>query len=283
MRIAIFGLAKSGTTALFYRIQGALGDAPSWVPLFEPRRLPHAYPDDQRILAKLLIGPPGYADYQPFLEFSHPILIIRDPRDTLISRVLYNIFEVPPQQPEAGIRAFREKLALKQQNLRQVSLKELVRDMLRLLFPERSRADRDFPCDRFLLDFAGGGFRWQEDLRSRFPGPEPLLVLYETMVAGELATLEAFLGMSLSGQGDVAPAHRRVARTCASGEWVSWFLPQDAAFFGEAFQPWSEYYPELGEPDSWSNDLPRGSLPVATTTAYLDRILYARKERLGLA
>src|SRR5690606_15023024 len=85
-KIVIAGQGKSGTAALFHKIRAAVPDSTRL--LFEPRAY-EPEPDDGHVLAKVLIDPPGYVDFSTFEPFDKKILIVRDPRDNLISRLLY--------------------------------------------------------------------------------------------------------------------------------------------------------------------------------------------------
>ena len=99
MKIVIYWLAKSGTMALFYKLKNSL--PPDLICLFEPRSFAPSVlkqrgfrallgrrrePD---VLAKVLpFRPAAPADVDSFSAFDKQILLVRDPRDRLISRLL---------------------------------------------------------------------------------------------------------------------------------------------------------------------------------------------------
>jgi len=88
MKILISGLGKSGTTALFFRIKNSMPE--NTKTLFEPEKyIPHAHDQNKAVLAKILLYKPQEIDYESFSCFDKKILIIRDPRDRLISMLLY--------------------------------------------------------------------------------------------------------------------------------------------------------------------------------------------------
>ncbi len=88
MDIVIVGLPKSGTTGLFYKIRNSL--VGSVRAHFEC----HAAPDlnvgqDDHVLAKVLYrSDAGFLS--SFEKFAKKIAIVRDPRDRLVSSVLYS-------------------------------------------------------------------------------------------------------------------------------------------------------------------------------------------------
>ena len=120
MRIVIFGLAKSGTTALFYILKSAL--PPSTLCLFEPRSFNARTLDrnqfvrflkesDHDVLAKVLpFRPHDPGDAESFSDFEKQILIVRDPRDRLISRLLYGIYHSNFYHDNREVTAFLEIL-----------------------------------------------------------------------------------------------------------------------------------------------------------------------------
>lgn len=88
MKILIAGQAKSGTTALFYALKQTLPR--KYTCLFEPRGYAAAN-RDECVLAKVLINPS--VKVEDFETFNKKILIVRDPRDNLVSRLLYAIYD----------------------------------------------------------------------------------------------------------------------------------------------------------------------------------------------
>src|SRR5687767_12482448 len=91
MKILIAGLGKSGTTALFYLIASSLGKGPKPKLLFEPKECPADLRSARGdVVAKVLIDPQLNA--ASFSHFDRKITLIRDPRDRIISALLYSQF-----------------------------------------------------------------------------------------------------------------------------------------------------------------------------------------------
>ena len=58
-----------------------------------------------------------------------------------------------------------------------------------------------------------------------------LTLKYEDMVAGRIAPLEAYLGLSLDRQVEVRLEPDHVTRTKGHGDWRNWFLEEDVEYF----------------------------------------------------
>jgi len=83
MRIVIIGIAKTGTTALFYKIHNNMEFL---TPVFEHKS------NKDNVLVKLLINKnnPSVNDFNEFINFDKTVFIIRDIRDVIISSLLYS-------------------------------------------------------------------------------------------------------------------------------------------------------------------------------------------------
>jgi hypothetical protein len=235
MKILIVGLARTGTTALYFKIKEALPEK-TWC-LYEPPRFdpsdPGGAPD---VLAKILISLPNTFDYPSFRDFDKKIMIVRDPRDSLVSRVLYRpcgsqVF----RQDETKVAAFTDALRRKEADPRSISLLALID-----LFGQLTGEDwlpRFTMLTGLALDFHGDndGF---------------IVYKYEDLVAGSYSAIEDYLGIVLPvGEADVAPQYEHVERTKAAHDWQNWFTAEDVAFFRPHLAPYMRAY---GYPDDWT-------------------------------
>jgi len=88
-RILILGYAKSGTTNLYFKIKNALTES---IGLFEPAdfdQIAGQLQSNVPLVAKVLI-PNGMPFFEQLLQhFPKIVLIVRDPRDVIISALLY--------------------------------------------------------------------------------------------------------------------------------------------------------------------------------------------------
>lgn len=216
-RILILSHGKSGSTGLYFKIKNSLEACAG---IFEPLDFSAVAPHletPQPLLAKALLPDAG-GFLEPLLAaFPTRILLVRDPRDVLVSALLYTgAYALLWHKPEAEIHAALALLQSKQAQPRSVSLSEL--------FPalwggnaleavcQDSRA-----ISRLFIELADR--------------PGFCVCRYEDFISGNLAGLERYLGFSLAGSADVAEDYQRVVRTRGSGAWRDWFTAEDVVVF----------------------------------------------------
>ena len=137
MRIVIAGQPKTGTTALYFRIKNSV-PPDAWC-LFEPKKYLRP-PDDPRpqwVVAKVLIGrayarggPVGAdgfsVDYGSFASFDRKLHILRDPRDNLVSSLLYAVRHTSFYADDRRLDQFLALLEEKERNPTDVSMLRLL-------------------------------------------------------------------------------------------------------------------------------------------------------------
>lgn len=280
MRIVIYGLAKSGTTALFYLLKNAL--PPDAVCLFEPhafdpravergrlRRLLRGRSEPD-VLAKVLAFRPNRpADVESFASFDKQVLIVRDPRDRLISRLLYAVYHSTFYNCDEALRVLLELLRRKEADPRSVPVGELLETFARLNGDEFSRA-------AWVLEYVRHSVRAPLDFHDCHPAL--FVCKYEEMVERRLGALEEYLGRRLDGNADVPAEHRRVVRTKAHGKWRDWLTPEDVEWLHPALRPYLERY--YGGAD-WDLNA-RQSIPAEFGSDYIKRIVNERRASEGL-
>ena len=235
MKILIVGLARSGTSALYFKIKEALPKN-TWC-LYEPQRFDPSDPGGApEVLAKILIAPPNIFDYPSFRDFDKRIMIVRDPRDSLVSRILYRPCGSQAfRGNEAKVAAFTEALRRKEADPRSISLLALI-DLFGRLIGE-DWLPRVTMLTGLALEFHrnNGGF---------------FVYKYEDLVARSYAAIEDYLGIVLPlGEADVAPQYQHVVRTKAAHDWQNWFTAEDVAFFRPHLASYMRAY---GYPDDWT-------------------------------
>jgi hypothetical protein len=137
MRTIIYGLARTGTSALFYKLKNSLPSES--ICLFEPvsfrgkgrlrARLLSAITGKQPdVLAKVILF---YADRPvrvgDFRDFDKQLLVVRDPRDRLVSVLLYWIYNSDFFGSDIAVAHFLALLRRKEAEPRSVSIATLVR------------------------------------------------------------------------------------------------------------------------------------------------------------
>lgn len=261
MKILIAGLSKTGTTGLYFKIKHSI---PGPVrTLFEPRHFKPLPEDEQTtVLAKILLGRPELLEI--FGDFDRKIGLIRDPRDTMISRMLYRtgfhggyIFE------DAHVNRLKRLFQAKEERGSRVSLMDILRLHCELSGYRETidsfRNDEQKRLDKIQLLVADN--------------PEIHTIKYEDFVADDLISPEAYLGFPLNGDADADDEGRHVARTKASGDWKNWFLAEDVEFFRPVFEP---FLSRNGYDLSWDRPQNAQVLP-ANGSQYFQKLVDAQR------
>ena len=253
-RILIYGWAKSGTTALFYKLRETFG-AGNVQEVFEPRG-PFCTREHRRkriLLVKALWGGLLPVDFDSYRAFDKKIWIARDPRDFLISMYLYH-WESQRSNPaliERVLAALREK--------------------------ERNPAC--WPIHRLFEDpVLGFGSVRAESLRIRLAQTmaflearrnEIQLFRYEDMVANRWDGLEQYLGRSITGEARVPARTLRVVRSKRAGNWAHWFAPEDVEYYRPIA---SDFLKFVGLADDWEL-APNAHIDPRECSEYVERLV----------
>lgn len=249
--ILITGSPKTGTTALYHSIKNAL--PPDSICQFEPENRQMALPENIKkpVLVKSFVPASSAYDF-----FNKKVLITRDPRDHLISTLLYRpynlISRIDPEDTNRGeyIEEFLELLKKKEADPRSISVRELqeLQDLWKIQHYGKK-----------MIDY----------YRAH---PGIFLFKYESYIDEELAELETYLGLRLNIASDVP--QKRVIRSRAYGNWKDWFTPEDVAHYKMLFR---DYMSEFGYNDSWELN-PNPKLDPALGSGYVARIVEEARE-----
>lgn len=264
-RILVVGNGKSGTTALYFRIkkslQGNISES------FEPGCFDdiekHAVPD-RHMIVKILL--PLKAD---FLErsnnfFNKKILIIRDPRDIIISTLLYTgAYEICWKRTPEQIHECMDILRRKEADPSSISAIELLKHL---------RDENDYKgVAEFIAHHVSAAVRLAHD-------PSFFIFKYEDLIADKLSSLEEYLKFSLTSDTSVDRGYSRVVRSKTSGSWKDWFLEEDMVFFRPLFE---KYIEEFDYDPDWTSNVERRILP-RDSSEYFERIVNERRTLEGL-
>ena len=256
MRILIVGEGKSGTTALLRSVSQVL-ESPT--EMFEPQRFTAAdLVPDPLVVKKLLLN--WKADENDLLgHFDKRLYIARDPRDRLVSHLLYDAYNKADSLDEEHRSKWLALLERKSNNPQGVSLLHLINAWWRL-----SRADLVSHYVR-ALDRSTG---FQRRIGEHF-----FTVSYEEYVDANFTSVNDYLGLELS-TGVVQPNESRVARSSTHGEWRRWFTPADI----EVFRPLSHEWLRRYGYDQRDWELAEGNEPLdpATTVEYVQGLFDRR-------
>lgn len=281
LKILVMGHAKNGTTALFFKIRNSiLRERPLCFmrSLFEPFEYDTAQEKKfDVVLAKVLLYQGNWliryasnplrhrVDYECFNHFDKKILIVRDPRDRIVSHLLFVIRESSFRSEGAKLESFLQRLRCKERDPGSVTFLGLVAEAIRL---ETGVWDVDAWRGAFQRYFSFG-------LEFHERHPEFHVIKYEDFVDGKIAGLQSFLGFPLTGGSKMDFTYEVQVRTASYGYWKNWFLPEDVDFFRPIFSEYMERYQYAGD---WDLAL-RPVLIPAHGSEYVKRIVAEKDER----
>lgn len=260
MRCLIVGAGKTGTTALLYAVAQAMGGEPA-IHFEDPiaslaNLAPHT-------AAKLLFEDERADDIAAFgARFDRRVLIVRDPRDNLISQLLYAVASHRLQMEDPGwLRTIALLLQRKQANPASVTLQDFPQ-----LKPPSALLDLVRTTNQALAAFAGAH------------AADWFILRYEDMVAGRLDALSAYLGLAVQPDPKIDPTYQRVARTKGTGDWRHWFTREDVAHYRPLFDP---LMAGLGYAADWTLADPQRIAPEHSWI-YFERLVRERRQFFGL-
>jgi hypothetical protein len=249
----VVGMNKTGTTIVASVIQNSIAGArlymePGSVAFFEQKCAKVNVPHVVKILYEHWMQRPflltgivrGETGFRP----DKTVAIIRDPRDGLISGLMYWAYQhvlqgASREQVDQWVEILRDKEA----NPEKYSVTSLIDNFNRIFDVRRTPSG-------FLDNFISYS-TWIADNKDYF-----YILRYEDFVSGNTAELSAHLGIELSGSREVDPRLQRVTRTKRSGGWREMMLPEDVTYwkerYGSALEAYGysdwEIHPEKSDP-----------------------------------
>lgn len=220
MRILIVGEGKSGTTALLRSVEAAL-DSPA--ESFEPVDLGALDLSADTLVVKKLLTNWTDDEGVHLARFDRIVLIVRDPRDRLISHMLYDAYN------------------------RARELRQDQRDRWLRILEHKIRPAPNIPVVKLLdvwwqmtgADLLGTHMRTMQRINAFYVQyrDQVHLTHYEDYVGGDFDRLSAYLGLPLE-PGTVRAAERRVSRRRGHGDWRHWFNRTDVTVFRPITAKW---------------------------------------------
>lgn len=233
--ILVVGLHKTGTTGLYHAVKTALDPLDDYAYLFEPKSPEPLlsltrYAPERPILTKILVNQLGNCAVR-YQDFEHRFMTVRDPRDMVISRLLFRpmfgdtAYRLPVEQLDPFVSALRQKVA-----------DPASRSVLSL----HRLADE--------LGMAGGN--WSGLIRQMDRQREVLaqhafsVVTYEEFVRGELQAVSERLGVEVTNPAAASTGGwlDHIQRSMGYGEWRHWFLREDIEHFRDLFGDYAETF-----------------------------------------
>ena len=217
-KILIAGAPKSGTTALYYRVKQSLPD--NVKDSFEPDDLNKNHNYKDLIVKSVLIRD---LDLESLKKFDKRILIVRDPRDMLISALLYH-GAFHSKISSTNLNKCLNLLEKKEQDPHSISVKNLwdyIIDESLMMEEFIYRLERSIDFSNYL---------------------ECNIVKYEDFIANNVNSVESYLNLKLDQKFKVPRELKRVSRSKSTENWRNWFCPEDIDHFRSMFEDYMDYF-----------------------------------------
>jgi hypothetical protein len=289
-RILVLGLSKSGTSALTYKIANTLPRRNTEI-LFEPSE--KVGWGSRNTVAKVLLDDslwrgaglnnepmPGRegVDLEWASRFDKKILIVRDPKDRLISSILYCLYHEPRCRDRLFVESFVKLLRRKEAEPDSVRFMDIL--AFAMAFPRKTNVLATDPprLDIDAIDCSPSLTLENRLLAFLREQPGLFVVHYEDLVEGHLDLLEDHLGMKLCGKAQVDPSLRRVERTKTRDNFKNWFTADDLPHLRRMFD---DFIGHFGRYNDWRLNASKSILPEHGSR-YVLRIVNEARDQLGL-
>jgi len=248
LKILVVGKAKTGTTYLSKLIQHSLPDCRYQMEPKDPKFLFDLYADESNdnLVTKIIfehwdkspnVRMAMLMDELPFV-YNKKILIVRDPRDELVSRLLYIVKPLKDQGKLTGesLTEWLGVLNRKEESPGEVSLDYMITSL-----------DRIFGTS-FLDAFTRHLTSFSAFFRAK---PRSLFAIrYEDVVDGKLDRLEEYLDFKIQGDVQHDAYIKQTKRSGGYGDWRRFFTQEDVENLAPIMQ---EYMSQIGYSD-WNLD-----------------------------
>lgn len=261
MRVLVYGLGKTGTTAM---ADGILASLPGHAMVFEPKSLAAVDLASSDVVVKSVRANAWRADQNRFALYDKRILVVRHPFDRLVSYLLYDPYNGHGFSNDETANRYAELLVRKCEAPESVSVRQ-ISDVLTSITGRDAAELASAQC-RTLIPL-------DRDLGESFHR-----LSYEDFVDGRRDALEAYLGFSLPEVIEVRPGVERVVRTKAHGDYHRWFTPQDVEWLRPLLTPYAKRFGYSLELDP-SVDR---TLEPSIAHGYVERIINDYRARHGL-
>lgn len=262
MKYLIIGLGKSGTTALFSAVKNCIEENARYY--FEPRNLENLkLSGSKNIIAKVLIDNVNEKNQHRLNDFDKKILIVRDPRDLLISKLLYRTRgtrDTNPFMDNDKAEKFLDYIKQKEKNPNSISILELY-ELQDFLSNKNSILKHLEKLHRKLLQIAEA-----QDFNC-------FILKYEDYITGNIVKAQNYLDLNIKCNVEVDETFERVKRTKSFGDWKNWFTEDDVNYVKKNYKFFMEYfgYTDWAQPQNKTINLEFAS-------HYVKKILDLRKQ-----
>jgi len=241
-RILIIGLHKSGTTALIFKIAKSLNDPEI---KFEPKKQNglidvKMHQDwlniNNNLVCKCLFFPP----YKNYIEhiidlYKNAIWIFRDPRDQIISAILYRWFWKHKNVDRSKLKTTLNLLTRKENNPKSVNFIDIIDAGINITAFKNAQQNTYTKLLNIYTKF-------NTDKRIFF-------FPYKDLVTKNFSGLEKYLELELKNEPEENATLNRVKRTASYDNWKNWFTEEDVEFFKPIY---TEFLKTMGFDEDWT-------------------------------
>jgi hypothetical protein len=258
--ILIVSLARCGSSALFELISQNL--PPGSIGFFEPDedetnlKVIDSLNDKAPVVVKVLLRPYLLLTRRNELQFQKTIGLIRDPRDNLISRLL---FRMVSKKFLDNREVYQDLLPLIERKIEDPSSISVVKLFRAIESTNLMEKMIDFRFQENLNLF----MKWSKSCESN------LLYRYEDFVEENYSEISKFLGMKIAKKDELKVVFPAIKRSCGTGEWKHWFTPEDIDFFRPRMNEYMNYF---GYEDIWETPR-RQNINPSTSLDYLKKYI----------
>lgn len=261
MRVLVYGLGKTGTTAIADGILSSLRGHDS---VFEPPTLGAVDAGARNLVVKSVRANAWEKDREALASYDKRILVVRHPFDRLLSYLLYDPYNGRGFSNDVVANRYVERVVRKTEDPASVSVRELAELLQSITGVDVVAANARHSRALVMLD---------HELGTTFHR-----LRYEDFVDGRRDALHAYLGFALPADIEVRSMFARVGRTKGHGDFHRWFLPSDVEWLRQRHLRYAKHFGYSLELDPAL----AGPIDPATSYGYVERVLNDYRDKHGL-
>lgn len=202
----------------------------------EPRDISE-FEGEENIVAKKLIealNEKNPDEEKSFNLFDKKLFLIRDPRDSFISRLLYMPYKKSQFNDDNAASRYTSIIKQKSLQPKSIDLRSIESLFYEITGINVSSMVKDLNAKSIRL--------WREY------NPDFFLIKYEDFVSGNVDSIVKYLGFNISSSVEVPKNFKRLSRTRSYGNWKNWFTEEDNEFYFNEFKDFILEFSYLNEP-----------------------------------
>ena len=214
MKILIYSLGKSGTTALAYSICKAFDQHEL---VLEPSQLSTVDYNDDNLIVKSIFANRWKKDRDYFEKFDKSILLVRNPLDRIVSYLLYMPYNGDGFSDDRNTQKYINLLKKKVEQPDSVGIFDI----------DKCYSDIDITGRGSLIQAVAEQSQNIQEFYQSSCADEFLLLKYEDFVQNNLDQISDYLGCRISNQIKVSKRFRRTERSKTFDNYKSFFLENE--------------------------------------------------------